>query len=487
MPTIALYKNTAYYPDYNPTITLVKTYTDVTPRNVDIKSGYVDVQMSFDEVMGCNYLKIEKGSKTLYAWINNIEERSGDALYRISYSIDPLRTYKDNLVLDNQYIARQPGSTDLYDPLLGSSSVAPTITRTEYVLGNSDQRVMVVQHYVSDNALSISNVPMIASPYRFYVCTFNPKRPLDTAAVYDLIRQIGGAAKPSNIVTMYSVPYFYIDGLPDAVGGLPVVQGGTTTFIGGWKYIPEDTFGYNIPNRLMTFTAINHDNTGKVSRRKHALKLVFPDAGIMNVPDDYRFISGIGVRQDVDLFSGASNYILASNGGAVPYDVSLRGSAVNSIPIIADPEDTYLSQNQNSLITSMLGDVATAAAVGFGFGGPAGAIGGAVGRGLLSAGQAVGNLMDIGNKQVNPPAFLGSALVASFNQKFWALDIDWPTTNDALVHSEYGYPLNMVAPLVFPASGFVQTRECNIKSDGTVPLWAIQEINALFDAGIKVL
>lgn len=487
MDILKLYQNTAYYPDFSNTITLVKTITDVSPRNIDTKTGFIDVQLSYAEVMNCNYCSIERSGKTIYAWITDIKEKSGDKLYTILYSVDALRTYKNNLNLDNQYIVRHPGETDFFDNMLGGTAIAPTVTSTQFSLGNPDERVFIVQVYVKDSTVIYSNVPLTPAPYIFYCVAFNPKRPLDTSAIELLMRQMGTGSKPSNIVTMYSVPYFYIDGLPDAPTGMPVVQGITQTFIPGFKYIPRDVAGYNIPNRLMTFTEIPFPNTTKVSRRKHSLKLVFPDAGIMSVPDEYRFIPNIGIRQDVDLFSGASNYMLASNVGTVVYDLSLRGSAINSIPVIADPSDSYLSQNQNSIATTMLGDVATAAALGFSIAGPAGAIGGAIGRGILSLGGAIGNAADIGNNQVNPPAFLGSALVASFNQKFWAIEVEWPTTNDTLVHNEFGYPLNRVAPLSMPVSGFIQTRGCAIKSDGTVPLWAIQEINNLFDSGLKVI
>ena len=487
MDILKLYQNTAYYPDFSNSITLVKTIEEVSPRNIDTKTGFIDVQLSYAEVMNCNYCSIERAGKTIYAWITDVQEKSGDKLYTLKYSVDALRTYKNNLNYDRQYIVRHPNETDLFDSMLGSLNIVPTVTSTQLSMGDPDKRVFIVQHYVKDSTIIYSNVPLQPAPYIFYCVEFNPKRPLDTSAIELLMRQMGTGAKPENIVTMYSVPYFYIDGLPNAPTGMPVVQGLTTTFIAGWKYIPQDVAGYNIPNRLMNFTTINFPNTSKVSRRKHSLKLVFPDAGIMSVPDDYRFIPGIGVRQDVDLFSGSSNYLLASDGGNVVYDLSLRGSAINSVPIVADPGDSYLSQNQNSIVTTMMGDVATAAALGFSIGGPAGALGGAIGRGILSLGGAIGNISDIGNKQVNPPAFLGSALVASFNQKFWAVEVEWQTTNDSVVHSEFGYPYNMIATLTLPGSGYIQTRGCNIRSDGTVPLWAIQEINNLFDSGLKVI
>lgn len=485
MNTVKLYKNTGVYPNYANSLTEVQVFYDVTPRNQDIKSGFVDLSLDFATAMSCNYLSYERDGKLVYAFITDIQERSGDRLFRFSFSVDPLRTYKDKLILGAQYLVRTPTVTSLYDPLLGSQQQHPNITVNMHTLGNPDRRVMVVQHYVKDGSLIYSNVPLVPNPYRIYVCEFDPKKPLNATPIAGLITQMATGAKPENIVTMYSVPYFNIGGLPDAPSGLPVVQGLTTTFIPGWKYIPQDVSSYNIPNMLTVFSAFTYDNSSNISRRKHMMKLVIPDAGIMSIPDEYRFIPGIGLRQDVDLFSGASNYMLASDGGATPYDISLRGTAIQSIPIIADPEDTYLAQNLNSTASAMLGDVATAAAAGFAFAGPAGALGGAIGRGALSLASAAGNLADIGNKQVNPPAMLGSALVAQFNQRFWIIRTDYPVDNESLVHDEYGYPYNMINTLTIPTTGYIQTKECDIRSDGSVPKWALDEINNLFDNGIK--
>lgn len=487
MNIVKLYKNTGVYPNYANTLTEVEVFNDVTPRNQDIKTGYVDLALDFATAMSVNYLSYERDGKLVYAFITDIQERSGDRLFRFMFSVDPLRTYKDKLDLGSQFIARSTTPTDLYDPLLGSTQPYPNISVNMHTLGNPDRRVMVVQHYVKDASLIYSNVPLIPNPYRIYVTEFDPKVPLNSAPVEGLIAQMATGAKPENIVTMYSVPYFNIGALPTAPSGLPVIQGLTTTFIPNWKYIPQDVSGLNIPSMLTVFSAFTYDNSSGASRHKHLMKIVIPDAGIMQVPDEYRFIPGIGLRQDVDLFSGASNYMLASNEGATPYDISLRGTAIQTIPIIADPEDTYLSQNLASTAAAMLGDVATAAAAGFAFGGPTGAIGGAIGRGALSLASTAGALSDIGNKQVNPPALLGSALVASFNQKFWVVRTDYPSTNDALVHAEYGYPYNMVGTLTIPTTGYIQTKECDIRSDGTVPKWALDEINNLFDNGIKFI
>jgi len=58
--------------------------------------------------------------------------------------------------------------------------------------------------------------------------------------------------------------------------------------------------------------------------------------------------------------------------------------------------------------------------------------------------------------------------------------------NASIVHSNFGYPMNKVAPLVFPSRGYVKTQGCAVASDGTVPQWAIDEINTLFNNGIYV-
>ena len=147
---------------------------------------------------------------------------------------------------------------------------------------------------------------------------------------------------------------------------------------------------------------------------------------------------------------------------------------------------TYISQNQNALATSLIGDVATV------FGGLAmigsqGAIGtGATLSGLNGIINRQAMIEDMANKTSNPPAFLGTALASFFNRQFWTIVTKQAVDNANQVHGNYGYPLNKVASLTFPSSGYIKTQGCSVTTDGTVPTWAIEEINQMFNNGVQV-
>ena len=209
----------------------------------------------------------------------------------------------------------------------------------------------------------------------------------------------------------------------------------------------------------------------------------------MSIPDELLVKEDLRLRQDIDLFSGACNYMLVT-GTADYYTQSVRGSSISSIPIVSDPFDTYLSQNQNALATSLIGDVASIA-TGFAAAGATGGMGAAIGGGMAASGfnnivSKVAQMKDMATQYSNPPAFLGTALAANFNGVFWVVITKESVSNADQVHSNFGYPLEMVDTLTFPSKGYIKTRGCSVRSDGTVPQWAIQEINSRFDNGIYV-
>ena len=153
--------------------------------------------------------------------------------------------------------------------------------------------------------------------------------------------------------------------------------------------------------------------------------------------------------------------------------------------------DTYLSQNQNALATSLMGDVASiiggaAAAVG------APGIGTALGAASIQSGvngiiQRNAAAQDAGSRYSNPPAFLGTALAANYNQQYWIVVTKTRVENESLVHTNFGYQWGRIGSLSFPSSGFIQTEGCAVKTtDGSVPKWALDEINSNFNNGIQV-
>ncbi len=474
MNTIQLYKNPKYYPQYTHTITKYGGELTATPRNMDLKNGYVDLQLTFADVMKCNYLSYERDGLKVYAWITNVEERGGNRLFRFFYEVDPLRTYYSKLDLDNQFITRSPEPTEIFDPFLGSTQAYSDITRTEYSLGDPTKRVLVLQIKRGPSD-AVSNVPVNPSPHNFLVKEYNVDTWPSDSTIYDLMIAMA-SEKPTNIITMYSVPYFDTSDLGTATF---TVNGETVT---GLKII-----GTTTPTKNLITTKTNITIPSGLTKVAHSVMVVIPEAGVMNIPDELLYVDGLALRQDVDIFSGACNYMLV-DGDDNPYHLSSRGSSISSIPVVGDPLETYLSQNQNTLAVSMLGDVASVVAGGAmmatGGGGLAGA--GLLTKGISGLAGTYGNALDTGRVQTNPPAYLGTALAPNFNQKFWLIVVQAKVTNESLVNAELGYPCNIFKPLALPAAGYIQTQGCALKTDGTVPLWALQEMNRLFDNGIKV-
>src|SRR5690606_23174135 len=148
------------------------------------------------------------------------------------------------------------------------------------------------------------------------------------------------------------------------------------------------------------------------------------------------------LRQDVDMFSGASNYMVVSR--SKYFTQSVRGSAVSTIPIVSDPMDTYISQNQNALATALIGDVASIIAGGATAYATAWA-GSAVAPGMTSGGPSFTvnrykSIRAMQSKASTPPAFLGTAPASSFNLMFWLVNTKEQVDDTNVVQTTFGYP-----------------------------------------------
>lgn len=476
MDTVKLYKNPYPYPHYG-AITEYKSI-QAKPINHDLRSGFVDMYLTFDEVLEFNYISFTRNNRTLYAWVDNVETRSGDKLYRVHYNVDPFRTYRSDLVLGDQYIERSPTPTELYDPMLGSSQAYDNIERKQYSIGDPSLRYLVAQIKLKNDEVP-QNTPVQPSPYKFYVCPYPINNWTDTTPIMDLMEAIASHGQSDNLTTIYSIPYINISELATAM--LPVTfPDAQTTPISGWYLVSSST---NFLDALTTFTPI--DVPAGLTKVKSSVQVVIPEAGIIQVPPELYGEVGLGIKQSIDLYSGACNYMLSSALGLKTYAQSVRGASTSSIPIVSDPYETYISQNQNSLVTSIMGDVAT---VGAGvamtaMGNPMGA-GSVMGGATNLLGKAAANADAKNMVQSNPPAFLGTALATEYNQTFWTLIQTKHVDNEEYVHNNLGYPCERFQPLVIPSNGFIKTQGCNLASNGSVPLWAINEMNNLFNNGI---
>jgi hypothetical protein len=490
MASLQLFQNKYRYPKYSAAITAYGSTMDCTPVGIGLKSGTLRVKGDMVDFMSCNYLSLTRTGKTIYAWIDDVNVIN-DEVFEIKYSVDSWRTFRSKIDLGVQFIKRTYTETFLLDKLLGSIQPYYDVTSTNYSIGAATKRIAVVQ-VRGTGGQTMSNSPVQPTPYQFYLTEYSLNSWQDSQPLVDLMSALPQNAETQNLVTIYSIPWIDISG----ISGAPLIitiDNNPSITVNGWKGVTSDT---DMSGLLYNETPILTDGASDLMRVAHSIQIVIPEAGIINVPDELWNSGSLKLRQDIDLFSGACNYMLTTGSYATGdyclYTESVRGSSVSSIPILTNPEDTYISQNQNALTTSLIGDVAN---IGMGF-----AIAGASPdpgmkawglSSIVSGGVGIMENMaqraDGGSHYSNPPAFLGTALAANFNGTFWVVVKQQHVTNIGVVHDNFGYPYNAVGYLTFPSSGYIETQNCNISStDGSVPRWALEEINTLFDNGILV-
>lgn len=502
MAEIQFYQNKYNYPHYSEQVTAFGLPLDCTPVGLNLRSGTLRVAGDMSRFMGCNYMSFTREGYTLWAWIDDVRYRTEDS-FEVSYSVDAFRTYINKVNLGVQYIDRRPQATSQLDPLLGAEQDYMDISSHVIETAGVGKRVFVVQVRPATGEV-FSTTPVQPTPYQFFVVEYDPREWTTSTPLQQLLTALEGEAETENLVTMYSIPWMDTSGLLSR--SLPVTYaGGTTTNIEGWKMVQNVN---DIGARLTYDTPIHFNGEDKAAllRVQHSVQLVIPDAGVIDIPDEILMHDDVILRQDVDLFSGASNYMLVTgrraNGTQKYYTQSVRGSSVSSIPILSDPMETYLSQNQNALAVSLLGDVATLAASAAMFTPQGRAIGTAMGlgagmstgAGVLGIYSGVNNMidrqaakMDAGSRVSNPPAFLGTALAGNFNGKVWVVIRKSPVDNASEVHTHYGFQYGKVTSLTLPSTGYIKTEGCNVTAKtGDVPRWAMAEINQIFDNGIEV-
>lgn len=503
MNTLTLYKNSKPYPYYSENaLTVFKTLT-VTPLNQNLKSGFVDLQLGLDDLLNFNYLSYSRNGKTVYAWVSEVEKMSGGLNYRVHFAIDAFRTFKSSLDLDVQWVKRDMYETTLPDPLLSSLKSYPNIERYEQAFPDAGIRTLIVQVREDTNVEFpytglYKSLPVQPSPYNLYMAKYNTNTWVETASnIVQLMQGLGSQAQTTNIVTIYSAPGDLV-GANSQDASIKIRYASEDSFFAGLsgENTKEIAGFFKWGSTQLSFTkdsvklaAITDINT--MLRGKHDVRVVIPGAGIMNIPDELLLAPNASLVRYVDVYSGATHYAIEAGevNDLKPYDASLREGGAPSIPILSSSMDSYISQNQNSMMTQILGDTAMiggAIAAGIYTGGaslPASAplIAGSVGN-LINT---TGNVLDA-NRQApsNPPAMLGAALTPHYDGKFWMIVTRQDVTNADQVHAKYGYPQNVTKALRLPITGFIQTQGCIVKTTNAIPLWAIDEINRLFDNGI---
>ena len=489
MYIITFYNNPYTYPDYG-AITQVGTSFEVTGVDIDDSSGSLRTdKLTFPQRFSVNYIKIEREGVTLYAYITAIERLTGAHGVLISFKVDAFRTFRNTVNFGTQFVVRQPESSWDYDPLLrGATGEFADISTTRYNFDNPIYRILVVQIMRPDNDTVAAPTPIQPSPYVFYFKQYNINNPETDADINALMNVIRDSSRPTNLASIYSIPVFSSGGMSATLSGIPLIIGGSVTTVGSNFFRLS---GGSWPAAVRKFTDPFTFTDKSILRTNHQVSVLIPDAGIINVPDELLFKENLRVRQDIDIYTGASNYMLVYDGVDITPS-SVRGGGLAAIPIAYDAQQQLLAANRYNIGTSVLGDVAS---IGLGIAGLAGApatggISGMVGGGMIAKGvvglvSTFGSIQTATEQQVNPPAFLGSALIPNFNQCAFLVVAKGKQTNAAIVNQRFGYPCNQVKTVTIPSSGYLQTQDCNVT--GNVPTWARVEINTLLDQGLRVL
>lgn len=478
LATLQFYKNPEHYPKFSNTLVAGPTVT-IEDRDVDLISSTLHLsRANLAHATGNNYMKLTVDGKIYYAWITGISTRTPTTI-NISYSVDAWRTYRDKLTLGNQYIARGITPTQKPDPLLTTKAHVPTVTTYGQSFPLADQRTMVVQTVTNVGEIT-SATPGQPTHYQFYFCNYPLNNWRAAMPIEHLMARMQSDEKPTNIVAMYSIPAVDLSGLAPSALGLKFSDG--TALIEGWYFM-------NLGSQQSIFTtSIELPRTyldDTFFQTEHRVQIVIPEAGIITLTDDLLAKTSLSLRRDIDIFSGATNYMIVSGNAA--YTLSVRGGSLGAIPVIGDPLQTYIGESQNQRLLAATSDAASLVIGGARLlaGDPLGAGGLMSGvKGLLNRRAA---MSDMENKYMTPPAYLGSALVPHYNSQIWTVVTRMVPDNVEITRARYGYPQEHFAPLVVPPSGYIQTENCSVSSDGSVPKWAVDEINNLFNNGLLIV
>lgn len=483
MATIQFYQNKYDYPKYTRTLTPVGSELSFTPETTGLKAGTVIAAGNMSYFMSCNYIRIKRDGATIFAWIDEVSFHTDSSFY-VRYSVDPFRTFESKITLGTQYVKRSSTVTNKFDPLLGSLQHEYNMRTSQILWGNYHARIMVIQ-VNPEPAFVANNTPVQPTPYHFYFCSYNPDNWQASPALVDFFSKLRASSAVSNIITLYSIPYMNIDALPEVL--LPIFEGEEQVeTVSGFKMLSGTN---DVKNLLTRSRVVPLPPYNALSKIGHSVQIMIPDAGIMNIPDEVLTKGNVKVRQDVDIFSGASNYMLTCGENDELTGISVRGSSTSSIPIISNPYDTYISQNQNALTTSLIGDVASlAGGIGSFMIAPNMMSAGVAAKGVTGLISSYSSLQDKQNMSPsNPPSFLGTAMANHFNSVFFLIVKTANVTNQSLVNERYGYPIETIQNVSVPATGYLELQNCNVSGTGTVPRWALEEINTIFNNGLLII
>ena len=478
--TVRMWQNPGIYPDYVRQLQAFGSGFQATVIGHSMTGGTFRFSGYDIDFVYCNYLSFERNGVTYWASIDNVTYLN-ELVFQIEYTVDLFRTWIDACDLGTQYVVRSTAKTYKQDNLLGSSQAWDDVKTVRTSFSEPEYRTMVVQTRAREGEIT-SPTPVQPSPYQFWFCKYKTSEPLKTPGIANLMNKIRFSAKPQNIVSIYSIPFFNDAGLIEGNMGLSMPS--SSVQVPGWKLLNESVPGNNRMRDTISISQLDFD-FAEMNRTAFSFQVLIPEAGVITIPPQYLAKRPLRLAMDIDLTSGAVNYSVLAGSDLTP--ISMRSAPLGQIPIVSDPYDTYVSQNQATLTASLLGDVAT---IGGGIAVAATGGGALIGGGMALAGtQSLlskgASIKDATSTYSNPPAFLGSALAEQYPKQVFCIYTSSPCDNESYVVERFGYPVEKIMPLVMPASGYIETQNCCVS--GRAPRYALEEISKQFDRGLRVI
>lgn len=496
MVELKLFQNPRQFPEYTNSITQIGTTKQVTPLNINSQGGEI-LSQNFPELHTANYLSLKIDGQLLYAWIDSIEHYSGDKRYKIIYSVDPFRTYINRVTLGTQFIKRDPIANNKFDEMLKSENPLE-VTINKIQMNNDASKnnyrtlVVVSKLAVAYQGNPVSSItPAQPVPYFFNLYDYDTQNWTQHTPLKEFMNAVQGSSKAVNIVSMYTIPL-----IEDGGDFVPT-------------QLPLDTDPPNTPTNIfynfrLPYGTTNHFRKIKkinplpesYKKTQFRNQLIIGEGAVLNIPKELSFKTNLYLKQDIDLYTGSSNWSLCLlvNGEYQLTGHSTRTTGLSPIPLAYNEEQQLLAINQTNNRASMLSDVGNLAISGFGLGASL-MTGNLIGAGLSGA-KIIGTFVDSQNRKSaledslhnsqEQALFTGSALTLDYTNKVYQIITRENPTNSTNINSLYGYPQDKHKALSIPSpSGFVQTQECAVS--GPIPKWAIEEINQIFDNGLRVV
>ena len=170
----------------------------------------IKIDISFDEMFGCNYMMFRNESyenKWFYAFITDVKYVNNDVT-EIVFEIDVLQTYHFDYTLDDCFIERQHGATDL----VGDNIVPEPLKIGDYEVNKDGLYVpeplrklsLIILSTLKADKTEGFELNKIGNAYTgLNVLAYNEK---DFKKAYQYLQDVNNSGKPEALVAVYHAP-----------------------------------------------------------------------------------------------------------------------------------------------------------------------------------------------------------------------------------------------------------------------------------------